>query len=62
MMFGQERGAPVIGHDILDIGSRKERLGITEREMLGRPGAFDVVPVADVSITHRYYLDCSMIC
>ena len=56
-LFG--RGAPVIGNDILDIGSRRAELrarrqrdgglGLSDSVMLGRPGAFEVPHVPDVS-------------
>jgi len=51
-MFGME--PLVIGHDILDIGSRKatdrskRQLGMAPHVMLGQPGAFDVPNVPDV--------------
>ncbi len=48
----------VIGDDILDIGSRKApdrysgskaQLGLSQDLLMGRPGAFDVPNVKDVS-------------
>lgn len=50
----------MIGNDILDIGSRKagdlssgskRQLGLSQDLLMGRPGAFDIPNVNDVSLS-----------